>query len=105
MVSNPSARVARLWISVRPVFQLEKFKFVLDFKIKELKRQIEPRETEIGTMKEHIRGMDKELEQVFTRFDGSCQRKGLAGVSASCKGDEMNSGISFMESLGDVLPV
>lgn len=44
--------------------QLEKFKFVLDFKIKELKRQIEPRETEIGSMKEHIKEMDRELEQV-----------------------------------------
>lgn len=44
--------------------QLEKFKFVLDFKIKELKRQIEPRETEIGSMKEQIKEMDRELEQV-----------------------------------------
>ncbi|CAN0551743.1 unnamed protein product, partial [Ectocarpus sp. 12 AP-2014] len=43
--------------------QLEKFKFVLDFKIKELKRQIEPRETEIGSMKEQIKEMDRELEQ------------------------------------------
>lgn len=46
--------------------QLEKFKFVLDFKIKELKRQIEPRETEIGSMKEQIKEMDRELEQVST---------------------------------------
>lgn len=37
---------------------------MLDFKIKELKRQIEPRETEIGSMKEQIKEMDKELEQV-----------------------------------------
>ena len=47
-----------------PSRQLEKFKFVLDFKIKELKRQIEPRETEIGSMKEQIKEMDRELEQV-----------------------------------------
>ncbi|CAM9657374.1 unnamed protein product [Scytosiphon promiscuus] len=46
-----------------PSLQLEKFKFVLDFKIKELKRQIEPRETEIGSMKEQIKEMDRELEQ------------------------------------------
>lgn len=48
--------------------QLEKFKFVLDFKIKELKRQIEPRETEIGSMKEQIKEMDRELEQVSTLY-------------------------------------
>jgi hypothetical protein len=35
--------------------ELEKFKFVLDYKIKELKRQIEPRETEIAAMKEQIK--------------------------------------------------
>ena len=39
---------------------------MLDFKIKELKRQIEPRETEIGSMKEQIKEMDRELEQVNT---------------------------------------
>jgi hypothetical protein len=35
--------------------ELEKFKFVLDYKIKELKQQIEPREAEIGTMKKQIK--------------------------------------------------
>jgi len=43
--------------------ELEKFKFVLDYKIKELKRQIEPRENEIMDMKEQIKEMDRELEQ------------------------------------------
>merc|ERR1712023_12718 len=43
--------------------ELEKFKFVLDYKIKELKRQIEPRENEITDMKEQIKEMDSELEQ------------------------------------------
>jgi cilia- and flagella-associated protein 57 len=43
--------------------ELEKFKFVLDYKIKELKRQIEPRQNEIADMKEQIKEMDKELEQ------------------------------------------
>jgi cilia- and flagella-associated protein 57 len=42
--------------------ELEKFKFVLDYKIKELKRQIEPRENEIADMKEQIKEMDHELE-------------------------------------------
>ena len=43
--------------------ELEKFKFVLDYRIKELKRQIEPRENEITDMKEQIKEMDHELEQ------------------------------------------
>ncbi|KDO35331.1 hypothetical protein SPRG_00180 [Saprolegnia parasitica CBS 223.65] len=42
--------------------ELEKFKFVLDYKIKELKRQIEPRQSEIADMKEQIKEMDRELE-------------------------------------------
>ncbi|EQC26147.1 hypothetical protein SDRG_15999 [Saprolegnia diclina VS20] len=42
--------------------ELEKFKFVLDYKIKELKRQIEPRDNEIADMKEQIKEMDRELE-------------------------------------------
>jgi len=43
--------------------ELEKFKFVLDYKIKELKRQIEPRENEIADMRNQIEEMDLELEQ------------------------------------------
>lgn len=34
--------------------ELEKFKFVLDYKIKELKRQIEPRESEIADMRVQV---------------------------------------------------
>jgi hypothetical protein len=34
--------------------ELEKFKFVLDYKIKELKRQIEPRENEIADMRTQV---------------------------------------------------
>jgi len=43
--------------------ELEKFKFVLDYKIKELKKQIEPRELEIADMKHQIKEMDQELER------------------------------------------
>jgi len=43
--------------------ELDKFKFVLDFKIRELKRQIEPRQQEIAGMKDQIRDMDAELEK------------------------------------------
>ncbi|KAJ3190576.1 Cilia- and flagella-associated protein 57 [Irineochytrium annulatum] len=42
--------------------ELEKFKFVLDYKIKELKRQIEPRELDIQGMTHQIKEMDVELE-------------------------------------------
>jgi len=42
--------------------ELEKFKFVLDYKIKDLKQQIEPRENEIYEMKEQIKVMDADLE-------------------------------------------
>lgn len=35
------------------------FRFVLDYKIKELKKQIEPREVEIMEMKEQIKDMDQ----------------------------------------------
>ncbi|KAK7099818.1 cilia- and flagella-associated protein 57-like [Littorina saxatilis] len=43
--------------------ELEKFKFVLDYKIKELKKQIEPRENDIKNMKEQIQEMESELER------------------------------------------
>jgi cilia- and flagella-associated protein 57 len=43
--------------------ELDKFKFVLDYKIRELKQQIEPRQVEIVKMKEKINEMDLELEK------------------------------------------
>ncbi|KAJ8011195.1 hypothetical protein DPEC_G00055650 [Dallia pectoralis] len=43
--------------------ELEKFKFVLDYKIKELKKQIEPRENDIKEMKEQILEMEGELDR------------------------------------------
>ena len=44
--------------------ELEKFKFVLDYKIKELKRDIGPREEEIAKMREQTNEMDKELKHL-----------------------------------------
>lgn len=41
--------------------ELEKFKFVLDYKIKELKKQIEPREDDIKAMKDQIQEVDIEF--------------------------------------------
>ncbi|XP_046708698.1 cilia- and flagella-associated protein 57 isoform X1 [Silurus meridionalis] len=43
--------------------ELEKFKFVLEYKVNELKKQIEPRENEVKEMKEQVHEMDVELEQ------------------------------------------
>lgn len=42
--------------------ELEKFRFVLDYKIKELKLQIAPRENDIATMRKQIEEMDLELD-------------------------------------------
>ena len=39
--------------------ELEKFKFVLDYKIKELRRDIAPREMEIVTLRQRTNTMDK----------------------------------------------
>merc|ERR1712065_89325 len=43
--------------------ELEKFRFVLDYKIKELKMQIVPREEEIKDMRKQIEDMNVELVQ------------------------------------------
>eukprot|EP00929_Paragymnodinium_shiwhaense_P023266 TRINITY_DN1460_c0_g2_i1.p1 TRINITY_DN1460_c0_g2~~TRINITY_DN1460_c0_g2_i1.p1 ORF type:complete len:1226 (+),score=432.73 TRINITY_DN1460_c0_g2_i1:97-3774(+) len=42
--------------------ELEKFKFVLDYKIKELKAQIDPKNDSIAEMKKQIQAMDADLE-------------------------------------------
>ena len=46
----------------RKTQELEKFKFVLDYKIKELKRDIGPREEDIAKMKEQLNNMASEVE-------------------------------------------
>ncbi|CAD2219432.1 WDdomain 65 [Angomonas deanei] len=43
--------------------ELEKFKFVLEYKIKELKAQIDPRDEEIRSTKEKLTNMGSEAEQ------------------------------------------
>ena len=42
--------------------ELEKFKFVLDYKIKELKREIKPRESTIQTLNEQTTKMKQEVK-------------------------------------------
>jgi len=46
--------------------ELEKFKFVLDYKIKELKREIEPKEKEIRQMKDQISEVRDTLNRYFS---------------------------------------
>merc|ERR1711998_763090 len=47
--------------------ELEKFKFVLDYKIKELKAQIDPKNDDIATMKRDIQGMDADWEEAHRK--------------------------------------
>lgn len=76
--------------------QLEKFKFVLDYKIKELKRQIEPREKEISDMKKQIEEMDLELEQVCTTYLPYTTLHPAAVVLVSCGGKRKTLEASFL---------
>jgi predicted RNase H-like nuclease (RuvC/YqgF family) len=59
--------------------ELEKFKFVLDYKIKELKRQIEPREAEIGKMRQ-VRG--RERPRARGRAQLRARGRSVAGAGA-----------------------
>ena len=52
--------------------ELEKFKFVLDYKIKELKKQIEPRENDIKAMKEQIQDVSPCSRRNAARFMYCC---------------------------------
>ncbi|EFJ35022.1 WD repeat domain-containing protein [Selaginella moellendorffii] len=53
----------RIYELKRKTQELEKVKFVLDYKIKDLKHTIEPREFELQTAKSQIWNMEKELER------------------------------------------
>ena len=81
--------------------ELEKFKFVLDYKIRELKSQIEPRQEEIVEAKHKIKAMDGELERyhlnnnqlILTindlklKFDG--QHKEITSLQTKIKDSEV----------------
>merc|ERR1719436_1958986 len=47
--------------------ELEKFKFVLDYKIKELKAQIDPKTADIASMKTQTQAMDDELNDYMRK--------------------------------------
>ena len=58
--------------------ELEKFKFVLDYQIKQLKRQIEPREADISAIKQNIQRIDRTLETDHSR--NGQQHEHIAGL-------------------------
>uniref|UniRef100_A0A7S0YIJ8 Cilia- and flagella-associated protein 57 n=1 Tax=Polytomella parva TaxID=51329 RepID=A0A7S0YIJ8_9CHLO len=93
--------------------ELEKFKFVLDYKIKELKKQIEPREAEISDMKEQIKEMDGELER-YHRTNagldltiGSLRQKqaGLASEVLSQRTSKQDATNMLVRLQGDIAEV
>merc|ERR1719389_272744 len=47
--------------------ELEKFKFVLDYKIKELKAQIDPKNDDIAEMRQQIKAMEGELDDYMRK--------------------------------------
>jgi len=47
--------------------ELEKFKYVLDYQIKELKAQIDPKNDDIAEMRDQIEAMDVELEEYMRK--------------------------------------
>jgi len=42
--------------------ELEKFKYVLDYKLQLMKNEIEPRDVQIGDLKDSISDLDQELQ-------------------------------------------
>ena len=60
--------------------ELEKFKFVLDYKLRELAKEIEPRDEQIMQMRETIRELDDELQRDYKASVG--MEHGLAEKQA-----------------------
>ncbi|XP_063224801.1 cilia- and flagella-associated protein 57 [Bacillus rossius redtenbacheri] len=58
------AKEKRIYELQRKNQELEKFKFVLNYKIDELKKQLEPKDDEIKYKKEQIKEMGEELEKL-----------------------------------------
>ncbi|CAD6207355.1 GSCOCG00010189001-RA-CDS [Cotesia congregata] len=66
MIQEKERKIAEL---LRSNSELEKYKFVLNYKIKELKEKIEPREEEIKELKVKIEEMEVELVNLKKRND------------------------------------
>jgi len=61
-ISDKERRMAELKAKNK---ELEKFKFVLDYKLRELAKEIEPRDEQIMQMRETIRELDDELQRDY----------------------------------------
>jgi hypothetical protein len=46
--------------------ELEKFKYVLDYKLPEMRKDAEPKEEAMGAMRETIRELDAEMQREYT---------------------------------------
>jgi len=73
-VSDKERRMAELKAKNK---ELEKFKFVLDYKLRELKKEIEPRDEQIMQMRETIRELDEELQHDHRRRGSKAPRHSL----------------------------
>ena len=86
-IADKEKKIAELYKKTQ---ELEKFKFVLDYKIKELKREIGPRETLIQTLNEQTTKMSQEVK-FFDRMSSNLKliRKDLSlrqdGLSLEAK--------------------
>lgn len=49
--------------------ELEKFKFVLDYKIDELHKQVAPKENDVASLAKYIEEMNKELQALYINFN------------------------------------
>merc|ERR1712216_602174 len=78
--------------------ELEKFKFVLDYRIKELRKQIEPKTLEIEAQKVTLGEMDKELE----RYNKINQAFQLETTNQQLKIDALQKEVAALNTqLGD----
>ena len=66
--------------------ELEKFKFVLDYNIKELKKQIEPRENEIKVMKKQIQEVRAICDNALASWTQVSSPLFLTGLKARREG-------------------
>lgn len=63
---NIGDRESKIYQLKKKTQELEKFKFVLDYKIKELKRDITPKEVETSSLKQQTNEKDRELRAYNT---------------------------------------
>merc|ERR1719469_618885 len=89
-IEDKEARIIEL---KKKTQELEKFKFVLDYKIKELKRDILPRENNIASLHEQVNKMEVEVKH-FNRIsenlelivnDLKMKHKGLEDENLNCR--------------------